>query len=77
MLFYGQTRIFIHRIFCRISDTHTSRPVQDCIENYELYNGIRLPLLMNEKYDLFVADVADNEFESMSVAFKKTTLVVQ
>ncbi|CAF1028914.1 unnamed protein product [Didymodactylos carnosus] len=59
---------------CRITHAQTSHPVQKCIENYQLFMYIKSPLALNEKYDLLVTAVSDNEMDSVPATLNKTTL---
>ncbi|CAF3267797.1 unnamed protein product [Rotaria sp. Silwood2] len=62
---------------CRITEAQTPHPIQECIENYQLYNDIITPLALNEKYDILVTAVTDDEFESVPAGLNKTTLAMQ
>jgi hypothetical protein len=59
---------------CRVTHAQTSHPVQQCIENYQLFMYVVAPLALNEKYDLLVTAVSDNEIESIPVVLDKKTL---
>lgn len=59
---------------CRITKAQTSRPVQHCVEDSDLYMDIVSSLAINEKYDLLITAVSDNTFQSVPAAVNKTTL---
>lgn len=59
---------------CRITHAQTSHPLQKCIENYQLSMDINAPLALNEKYDLLITAVNDNEIDSVPAVLNKTTM---
>ena len=59
---------------CRVTHAQTSHPVQQCIENYQSFMYVHSPLALNEKNDLLITAVSDNEIESVPVVLNKTTL---
>ncbi|CAF1379544.1 unnamed protein product [Adineta ricciae] len=59
---------------CQITNAQTSQPVQQCIENYQLFMSTNAPLALNEKYDLLVTAVEDNKIDSIPAVLDKKTL---
>ncbi|UJR32505.1 hypothetical protein I4U23_019967 [Adineta vaga] len=72
--FSGDT-IYTAKI-CRITHAQTSHPVQQCVENYQLYMDINAPLVLQEKYDLLITAVNDNDIDSIPVVLDKKTLKI-
>ena len=59
---------------CQISQANTTRPVQKCIQNYNLISASGAPLALNEKYGQLITAVDDNKFESVPAVVNKTDL---
>ncbi|CAF0912083.1 unnamed protein product [Adineta steineri] len=59
---------------CRVTQAQTSHPVQQCVEDYQVFAYVTSSLALDDKYDLLVAAVSDNEIETVPAVLDKKTL---
>ena len=70
---YSGDTIYTAKI-CRVTRAQTSKPAQQCYQNYDLFMYINAPLALQEKYDFLIAAANDNEIDSVPIVLNKTTL---